>query len=70
MPLSCSRRTTGDRAFAALGPARTPAPRHGDGRCIDNMTFNAVCLQQPVDPKAVQPGFLDHHNLHRTPVSC
>ena len=31
------------------------------------MTFNAVCLKQPVDPKAVQSSFLDHHNLHRTP---
>ncbi len=34
------------------------------------MTFNAVCLEQPVDPKAVQASFLDHHNLYRTPVSC
>jgi hypothetical protein len=44
-----------------------PASRHGDGRRVDHMTFNAVCLQQPVDPKAVQSSFLDRHNLHRTP---
>ena len=31
------------------------------------MTFNAVCLKQRVDPKAVQSSFLDCHNLHRTP---
>jgi hypothetical protein len=47
--------------------ARRPAPRHCDGRWIDNMTFNAVRLKQPMDPKAVQSSFLDHHNLHRMP---
>src|SRR4029077_11065820 len=63
----CQQRPQKCLAVDRIRLGSPPAPRHCDGRWIDNMTFNAVCLKQPVDPKAVQSSFLDHHNLHRTP---
>src|SRR5580704_3544402 len=63
----CQERSQKCLAVDRIRLGSPPAPRHCDGRWIDYMTFNAVCLKQPVDPKAVQSSFLDHHNLHRTP---
>jgi hypothetical protein len=64
--LPCQQRSQQRLAVDRIGLGSPPAPRHGDGRGIDNMTFNAVGLQQPVDPKTVQSSFLDYHNLHCT----
>jgi len=51
-----------DQGFAIdLVGLRPPPPARGrDRRRIDDVALDPFALQDTVDPKAVQPGFLDH----------
>ena len=53
-------------AIDPVGLRASPAPWHCDRRGIDHMTINTVGLQQPMDPKTVEPSFLDDHDGDRS----
>src|SRR6185437_7422900 len=38
---------------------------HGNRSCVDDMTFDAVRLQESVYPETVETGFVDRNNPHR-----
>jgi hypothetical protein len=59
----CSQqRLTVDR----VGLCPPPTPWHSDRRGIDHVAFDTICVEQSVNPEAVEPGFLDDDDRDRS----
>jgi hypothetical protein len=52
-------------AVDRIGLGASVASRHSNRRRIDDMAFNAVGLEQAMNPETIEPDLLDRYNLDR-----
>src|ERR1700758_2216279 len=53
-------------AVDSVGLRSPPTPWHDDRRGINHVAFNSICVQQSVNPEAVEPGFLNDDDVDRS----